>query len=593
MIKTIKKLIPSVLFLVFIIESVQFTNQNRKFRINRSDLKFIFSLFIVVFVLGIQSKAQTLPAGDPVFVEAFRRMQLEGKVDKNISFALRPFDLSEEQWDALNNHSAGDTVKFELSKFEQGKSHQSFTQLRQTLAINSGRPYGWGNGPMVPNVGIQSYTQVGFSIKSSFFRIQFAPEFVWTQNKGYQGFGNGFDERVIQARYRYWSFGDYPERFGNSPKAFFWWGQSKATLLAGAFELGVSTENIWWGPGQFSALTFSNNARSFPHLTLNTRRPAKTFFGTFEAQLIIGKIEDSGIEPAQIQSLNDAFFTPFNGDFKYLNALSITYQPRWIPGVFLGINRTQQQYNGKMDNTFSDYLPVIEPFQKSVYGFDRDSEGRDQQVTFFGRVMIPSGKTEVYFEYGRRDHGFNWREAILNLEHARAYLIGFQKLLKLGKTYQIRAEMLNQQESINRIIRYTGLGGAYTWHTHGQARGFTNFGEALGTGPGVGSNVQTIEISQLSGLNKRGILLERLANHQDFFYRAFGRNSEKNPWIDFSIGLLWDEKFDRFLFSAKAQVIKSFNYQWQSQGISTSDYPNGQKKFAFFGNFHLVYELKK
>ncbi|MBN7817577.1 capsule assembly Wzi family protein [Algoriphagus pacificus] len=552
-------------------------------------LLFLFSLLVI----GFQLNAQTLQSGDPVLEEAFRRWQLEGKVSKNISFALRPFELSPDQWNSFFHLNQSDTFSLGLSKTEQRKSFNVPTYFRQKVAINTGKPYGWGNGAMVPNVGIQSYSQIGFSLKASILRIQFSPEFVWTQNKPYQGFGDGFDARVYRAKYRYWSFGDYPERYGDGSTSFFWWGQSKITIQAGAFETGLSTENIWWGPGQFSALTFSNNARSFPHFTLNTRRPAKTFLGTFEAQLLVGKIEDSGIAPSQIQALNDEYFAPFSGDFKYLNALTITYQPKWIPGFFVGVNRTHQQYNSQRGNDFIDYFPVLEPFQKSVYGFDKDDEGRDQQVTFFGRAVIPSAKAEVYFEYGRRDHAFNWREATLNPEHARAYLLGFQKLFHFGKTYQVRAEMLNQQESINRTIRYAGLGGSYTWHTHGQARGFTNFGEALGTGPGVGSNVQTLEISQVDGLNKRGILLERLANNQDFFYRAFGRNPEKKPWIDFSLGLLWDQQFNRLILSGKAQFIRSINYQWESEDISTTDYPNGQKKFAFFGNFHLTYNLKK
>ena len=376
-----------------------------------------------------------------------------------------------------------------------------------------------------------------------------------------------------------------------------WWGQSKATLQFGFLETGISTENIWWGPGQFSALTFSNNARSFPHLTLRSRRPAKTFLGTFEGELIAGRIEDSGIDPSQNSVLNDQYFFRFSGDYKYLNALTITYQPKWTPGMSFGFTRTYQQYSAQMGNTFSDYLPVFEPFQKTVYGFDRDAEGRDQQFTFFGRWAIPKGKAEVYFEYGRRDHAFNWREAILNPEHARAYLVGFQKLWSTsvpGRFFQVRSELLQQQESINRIIRYAGLGGGYTWHTHGQARGFTNFGEALGTGPGVGSNVQTIEFAMIEGVNKKGVVFERLANHQDTYYTAFGNfNSGVDPWIDLILGILWDHQWDQVILSTRSQVIHSLNYQWQTAPSISKEFNTGNNLWAFFGQVHLIYLFGK
>ncbi len=449
---------------------------------------------------------------------------------------------------------------------------------------------------MVPNVGFQTYTQLGFATKLSILNIQFAPEFVWSQNKPYQGFESSIPS-VINAKYRYWSFGDYPERFGSGPTTLFWWGQSKATLQVGFLETGISTENIWWGPGQFSALTFSNNSRSFPHLTLRSRRPANTFLGIFEGELIMGRLEDSGIPPSQITQLNEDYFFKFSGDYKYLNALTITYQPKWLSGLSFGFTRTHQQYSEQMGNTFSDYLPVFEPFQKKVYGFDRDAEGRDQQFTFFGRWAIPKGKSEVYFEYGRRDHAFDWREAFLNPEHARAYLFGFQKLWATatpGRNVQVRAEMLHQQESINRIIRYAGLGGGYTWNTHGQARGFTNFGEALGTGPGVGSNVQTIEISLVDGLNKKGLVLERLENHQDAYYRAFGNfNSGVDPWVDLSMGILWDHQVGDLVVSTRSQFIYALNYQWQTSPTLTKDFNSGKNLLAFFGQVHLIYHFGK
>lgn len=557
---------------------------------------FYLKSFVFLFFLGTTQTllSQTLTTGMPVLEEALRRNQLMGKVRSPNSFSLRPFELSPIQWNQLLNGTIYSDSTFNISKTSQRQNYFSLTPFRQTVTLNTKRPYGWGNGAMVPNVGLQSYTQFGISLKVSILRIQFSPELVWTQNKSYQGFGNNYPPSVNKARYRYWSFGDYPERYGDKPTSFFWWGQSKVTLQAGAFEAGVSTENIWWGPGQFSALTFSNNARSFPHFTLNTRRPAHTFLGSFEGHLIVGRLEDSGIDPAQNQALNDLYFVPFNGDYKYLNALTITYQPKWVKGLYFGLARTHQQYSKKKGVSFIDYFPVFEAFQKTKYGFDKDSEGRDQQFTFFGRLLVPNAKAEIYFEYGRRDHAYNWREAIISPEHARAYLLGFQKLFTAetsGKLYQVRAEMLNQSESINRIIRYAGLGGGYTWHTHGQARGFTNYGEALGTGPGVGSNVQTVEIAQIDGLDKRGIVLERLANHQDFYNRAFARNTKIRPWIDLSIGLLWDQQWNNLILSGKAQFIKSYNYQWENEGLSTEDYPSGYNPFSFYGGFNLIYRI--
>jgi hypothetical protein len=208
--------------------------------------------------------------------------------------------------------------------------------------------------------------------------------------------------------------------------------------------------------------------------------------------------------------------------------------------------------------------------------------------------VLPQVQSELYFEYGRRDHALNWREFILNPEHARAYLIGFQKLIALNNAddfLQISGEYTHQQESVNRYIRYPGLIGNQTWHTHGLARGFVNRGEALGVGAGVGSNVMTFEISKVSKLDKRGILLERLANHQDFFYRAFGRSSGRQPWIDYSIGLLWDQSFEKLTIGSKVQLISSYNYQWQSNLTNGQDFTENELDFALFLNLNLIYRF--
>src|SRR5690606_39861665 len=129
-------------------------------------------------------------------------------------------------------------------------------------------------------------------------------------------------------------------------------------------------------------------------------------------------------------------------------------------------------------DTFADWFPIFEVFTKESlfeegHTVDYDGKGQDQQVTVFGRYVLPQAKAEVYFEYGRRDHALNWREFMLNPEHARAYLMGFSKLFALPnqeKLVQVRGEITQQQESVNRYIRYPGLIGGTSWHAHYQVR---------------------------------------------------------------------------------------------------------------------------
>jgi hypothetical protein len=453
---------------------------------------------------------------------------------------------------------------------------------------------------MIPNPGLQTYFSGGVQVKYKFLNLTFRPELVLARNKGFETNLNQFSPSEIRSKFLIWNYGDFPERFGDNVYAKLWWGQSKLTAQYGAFEIGGATQNIWWGPGQFNALTFSNNAQGFPHLTLNTTKPAKTFIGNFETQLIIGRLENSGLDPSQYSELNDLYFIPFSGDWRYLNALTFNYNPKWVPGLFLGMNRTFQQYSKSMGTGFLAYFPVFEPFTKTSYGFDRDAEGQSQQISIFGRWVFPKAKNEIYFEYGRRDHSINWREFVLNPEHARAYILGFTQLFdvaEIGKTIQIRGEITHQQESVNRYIRYGGIsggiGGGLSWHSHTPSRGFVQNGQPLGVGIGVGSNVQTIEISLVNKLDKMGILFERLENNQDFYYKAQLQYTERKPWVDLSLGFLFDKQLDNLLLSSKLQIIHARNYQWQTAPESPPDFPVGESLTSMMGQVSLIYFWKK
>ncbi len=557
----------------------------------------IFILLLSIFTWS-GSFAQNLQSNNPVIQEFLRRKQLASPAaERSYSFVLRPYEtsLTLKQGDSLSTDSflgVNEIKNKQKIRFE-------FLPINQKVTFNTKRPYGWGDGLMIPNVGLQYYLSTGIYSKLWIFHIQLQPEYIVASNRQYQGFNSNFSEQIIKSKFRDYNTGDYPERFGEGRYSRFWWGQSKLTVQAGAFELGVATQNIWWGPGQWNSLTFSYNASGFPHLTINTRRPAKTFLGNFEGQILSGRLENSMFSPTQDSELNEQYFRGFTGDWRYLNAILISYNPKWIPSLYLGLNRTFQQYNLNRGNKFRDYFPIFDAFQKEKIfengnSAEFDNEGRDQQLVFFFRLLVPAAKMEIYGEYGRRDHNFNWREAILNPEHARAFLFGFNKLIQTSHSnhwFQIRGELTQQQESVNRYIRYDGITGGLSWGTHTRARGFSELGQPLGVGIGTGSNVQTLELSLVEGINKKGLLIERLANNQDFYYRAFGQNTHIKPWVDLSLGLLWDQQWNNLIFSGKAQFIKSYNYQWIQQTSGPADLHKGHNPFAFYGTLNLIYRI--
>jgi len=219
---------------------------------------------------------------------------------------------------------------------------------------------------------------------------------------------------------------------------------------------------------------------------------------------------------------------------------------------------------------------------------------QSQQLTGFARLVIPKAKTELYFEYGRRDHAVDWREFLLNPEHARAYLVGFKKLISLPNEsfFQVNGEMLQQQESINILSRY-GANGGSSWASHGIGQGFTHQGQMLGPGVGPSSNVQTLETSWGKGVKKLGIRWERLNRHQDVYTKVFNDPSENGRWVDYSARLLGDWQFDNLLVSSTVNLVYSLNPLWDLKGISMSEFPNGERSFSLIGQVQFIYLFKK
>lgn len=542
-------------------------------------------IILLFFSSTIAIFPQNMAPGTPVLEEYGRREQLlSNSLDSLKPQGFRP-DLSIKALFAKPEENTQKVYGF------------SVLPVQSKIQYNSKRPYGYGGYGMHNGRGYEQYLSAGLYGYLGFLHLQLQPEFVYSQNKSYQGFSSDFPIEVLVDRFHFWNRNDRPELLAKGNSNSLWWGQSSLTAKFGGFETGISTRSIWWGPGQWNSLTFSGNAESFPHLTLNSHRPLKTFLGHFEGQLIVGRLESSGMAASQNDGLNERFFLPLDEDWRYLNAIMINYQPKWVPGLFLGFSRTFQQYNDKRGTQFRDYMPIFDAFQKEKFFDDGnsvafDSEARDQQATLFMRFVNKKAKIEIYGEYGRRDHALNWRDAILNPEHSRAYLMGFQKLVTLAKqnTYlQIRSEILHQQESVNRYIRYLGLGGRTSWATHYQVRGFTNRGKALGSGIGTGSNSQTFEVSVVEGFNKLGIMVERIANHQDFYFRAFGQDEKTLPWVDFTLGVLADRQWNNFLVGSQFQLVNGKNYQWQSDPLSTSAFPKNNSMLSFHGRIHLVY----
>jgi hypothetical protein len=101
-----------------------------------------------------------------------------------------------------------------------------------------------------------------------------------------------------------------------------------------------------------------------------------------------------------------------------------------------------------------------------------------------GSWVFPESGFEIYGEYARNDHSWDFRDLLGEPEHSRAYMIGFQKSFNLahGRLLAINAELVQTEASKTRNIRTDA-----TYYTHYiVTQGYTHKGQLLGLGHGPG-----------------------------------------------------------------------------------------------------------
>lgn len=527
------------------------------------NLKLAVVCALTIFVQS-SGYAQSLPVGTIGVEDYYRRAQLYGAADTNVSFTVRPLFPGQINSDHINDISYSDSnaSKYKLLNLRSispggdKKFQVSLLPFTVQTQFNSNHPYGWNDGAMIPAKGLQALVSGGFFASYGPLTIQFKPELVTAENSAFDTFNKNSLTTTFIHYYSVYNNIDLPVRFGTGAYTKVYWGQSSVRLNYKAISFGLSTENLWWGPGIQNSLLMSNTAPGFPHLTLNTLHPLQTPIGSFEAQVIAGNLSSSGyppLEPDYIYRGTDLYL-PKPDYWRYLNGIIATWQPRWIPGLFLGFDHSSVYYVKDLDRV-SDYLPL---FASDV------SNSRSIRLTsLFMRWLWTQEHAEIYFEWGQYDNTESALQQSLALNNVRAYIFGIRKLLPFGSSKDenilVGLEVSQLQEnSLNNILS------GDEWYVNRFIRqGYTNQGQELGAGIGPGGNLQTLNVSWVKGVKKLGLQFERYVHNNDLYYLTYTNTQDyRRHWVDLSIAAIGEWSYKNLIFNAKIQAINSLNYQW-------------------------------
>jgi hypothetical protein len=562
-------------------------------------LKYKYSSIVLLnlLVIPFKTQCQSLPVGLPYFEDTYRRSQLDTTY-QNISFTIRPLshNKSDLTWgtdlakSALLQHIPNNLLANTGFKY---KSFQlKLLPIHVQSRSNSNNPYGWNDGPMIPAKGLQTYLSLGLFTSWGPLSIQFKPEWVRAANAGFEGFKKEHFDVIAARYYDIYNKIDLPERFGSAPYQKTFIGQSSIRLNFDPISVGMSTENLWWGPGRYNSLLMSNTAPGFKHLTLNTNKPINTPIGTIESQIIAAwpGTTNYGVLQNERTYYSNPLYVPKPNRERYLSGMIFTWQPHWIKNLYLGIAKTQQVYTDSKDMNIIGFLPTFSFFSSRKP--DETAAERQQMESLFFRWMWPENKVEIYGEWAHHNPTSQLVSQNLYPERNRAYVFGMSKILpskKLGHYFMLNVEVTQLQEtSINDINSFN------TWYIHPTITpGYTHLGQPIGAGIGPGANAQEVELSWHKGFKKISLMVERYVHNNDFYYYAFQDSKDfRRHWVDLNLkaGAEWDIK--KLLINFHLLANRSYNYNWYLlQKPGDPYFVPGLNKFNLQLQFGLNYSL--
>ena len=463
-------------------------------------------LGVAAALAPVRAAAQLLPVGD-VWEDYLRVLDAVGGASLGSNF-VRPL--------AIRRVLAGvpDTLPHPWRRTLAPPSAQRlFGGAELVLAdpglrsfLNTSRPYGANEGAVWVGRGVTAAVDAGATLRWGRTTLTVHPTLAFAQNRAFE---LAPVTRPGGNRYAYpWRSIDLPQRFG--PTAI--WtldpGQSSARTALGPVTVGVGTESLWWGPGLRNAILMSNNAPGFAHALLESSRPLSVGIGTVEGQWIWGRL-----------SRSRWFDTTSADPGRFVTGAVLAFSPKWLAGLHLGVGRL---FYGRIPEggvPWSEALVVFQGVRKETLAAVANPGGedrRDQMFSSFARWVLPASGVELWGEWARADHGWNFRDYYLEPEHSSGYTIGLRKVAGVGgnRLLVLESELTSLGRSTTSRVRDVP-----TFYAHHLVyEGYTQRGRVIGAAVGPGGNAQYAGVKMYAPWGRAGVFAERRVLDNDAYY---------------------------------------------------------------------------
>ncbi len=427
--------------------------------------------------------------------------------------------------------------------------------------MNSRFPLSENNEAAWYGRGMNSEISGGFFIRSDYFSITFQPHYIYQENQDFltPRFVLFDSNNNIYGSESFAEQIDYPFRFGQEPFSTFDLGYSSIRLHAYNVEIGLASEPQWWGPVIRYPLMMSNNSPGFNHFFLGTREPVQIpKFGKIHFKWMMGYPDESGY-----------FNGVGQGQRRFLNGVNMSFNPNILPNLTLGLNRIYHIFDTD-GFRFQNVITLFDPFQRvslvSQQGADNIRQARNQIASVYFQLKLPAANGEIYGEFFREDHSYDFRDLFVQPHHNSAYSFGLRKLSYLPFFDFVIANLEFTNLTKSQLQQVRPQGDFYTHTPIGQ--GHTNRGQILGAAIGPGSNSQFLSLDFYKNNLTFGLFAQRHVINDSFHLRissvTLSPFSDIGDFINHRINL--NSGFNTTYSSGKLTLFsrltwtKAFNY---------------------------------
>ena len=351
---------------------------------------------------------------------------------------------------------------------------------------------------------------------------------------------------------------DAPRRFG--PTAYRRLEVGTLSLFGNArgFEFGVTTEPVWWGPGQYNALLLSTQAAGIPRAYVRTVKPLK-LAGEVDLQYFLGGM-----------SYSPFFLLENAGDTtRSLAGLAVIWRPKFEKNLSVGFARVVMAPISGRAYLKQILDPLIDIGAPNAFARADSTQfpGRDQLFSLFANWRLPADGAEIWAEWARAEFPQSLRDFLESPNRSQALTIGVQKVQPAWSDWTWRIGAEYSQTSQSSTFRERPMGFWYT--SRAVQAGFSQKGQVIGAMIGPGSVTQRLNLDFAGPKRSIGAFVYRIKWDDDSFFtipRPNGNGLCKHD-VSLAAGVRGSVATRAGAFEGTITGQNRMNIYWQALGL--------------------------